>query len=287
MAVKIIVDSACDISVKEAERLDIIRLPLTVRFSQDEYEDGVTLTHEEFYQRLLQCDDLPTTSQIAPAVFAKVFQEVCDQGDSAVVITVSAKLSGTYQSAMLAASEVKNIYVVDSANVCIGQRLLVERAAALRQEGFSAERIAKALDEEKGHIVVLALLDTLLYLKKGGRISSATAFAGELLSIKPLVAVIDGEVKLIGKARGVKKGNRLLRERMEESGGIRFEMPFSLAYSGLSRKRLDAYIEESQDIWQEWEGEDLPITTVGCVIGTHVGPNGIAVAFFQKGASKL
>ncbi len=282
MTVKLIVDSACDIQASEAEKLGIIVLPLIVRFDQTEYEDGLTLTHEDFYKKLNESDNLPTTSQLAPAAFAKVFEEVSAANDTAVVITVSAKLSGTYQSAMIAASEYQNIFVVDSANVCIGERILVERALALREEQLSAEQIAEKLNEEKQHVVLFALLDTLIYLKKGGRISPTTAFAGELLSVKPLVSVEEGEVKLIGKARGMKKGNRLLNEKIAQSGGIDFGSPFSLAYSGLSRERLDEYLTDSADLWTAAGTDPLPIATVGSVIGTHVGPNGIAVAFFHK-----
>ena len=282
MTVKLIVDSACDIQASEAEKLGIIVLPLIVRFDQTEYEDGLTLTHEDFYKKLSESDNLPTTSQLAPAAFAKVFEEVSAANDTAVVITVSAKLSGTYQSAMIAASEYQNIFVVDSANVCIGERILVERALALREEQLSAEQIAEKLNEEKQHVVLFALLDTLIYLKKGGRISPTTAFAGELLSVKPLVSVEEGEVKLIGKARGMKKGNRLLNEKIAQSGGIDFGSPFSLAYSGLSRERLDEYLTDSADLWTAAGTDPLPIATVGSVIGTHVGPNGIAVDFFHK-----
>ncbi len=282
MTVKLIVDSACDIQASEAEKLGIIVLPLIVRFDQTEYEDGLTLTHEDFYKKLSESDNLPTTSQLAPAAFAKVFEEVSAANDTAVVITVSAKLSGTYQSAMIAASEYQNIFVVDSANVCIGERILVERALALREEQLSAEQIAEKLNEEKQHVVLFALLDTLIYLKKGGRISPTTAFAGELLSVKPLVSVEEGEVKLIGKARGMKKGNRLLNEKIAQNGGIDFGSPFSLAYSGLSRERLDEYLTDSADLWTAAGTDPLPIATVGSVIGTHVGPNGIAVAFFHK-----
>lgn len=282
MTVKLIVDSACDIQASEAEKLGIIVLPLIVRFDQTEYEDGLTLTHEDFYKKLNESDNLPTTSQLAPAAFAKVFEEVSAANDTAVVITVSAKLSGTYQSAMIAASEYQNIFVVDSNNVCIGERILVERALALREEQLSAEQIAEKLNEEKQRVVLFALLDTLIYLKKGGRISPTTAFAGELLSVKPLVSVEEGEVKLIGKARGMKKGNRLLNEKIAQSGGIDFGSPFSLAYSGLSRERLDEYLTDSADLWTAAGTDPLPIATVGSVIGTHVGPNGIAVAFFHK-----
>ena len=149
------------------------------------------------------------------------------------------------------------------------------------EAGLSAAEIKAQLDEEKRHIRVLALLDTLEYLKKGGRISSAVALAGNILSIKPVIAVENGEVSLVGKARGSKKGNNLLRELVENCGGINFKKPYALAYSGLSDLLLKKYIEDSAELWKENTAE-LPITTVGCTIGTHVGPGAIAVAFFEN-----
>jgi DegV family protein with EDD domain len=206
-------------------------------------------------------------------------------GDTAVVVTVSGKLSGTNQSAVIAREDYEDkIFVVDSENVSLGQRILIQQGLRYRDEGLSAKEIVERLERDKKQIRVLALLDTLEYLKKGGRISAATALAGSLLSIKPVVTVDEGAVVMAGKARGSKQGNNLLRVLVEKSGGIDFSRPLCLAYSGLSDAMLRKYIEDSEELWQ---GHDdcLQIATVGCAIGTHAGPGAVAVAFFVNSNS--
>ena len=282
MAVRFIIDSASDIVPAEAEALGLIHIPMKVIFGEEEYSDSVDLTHHEFYEKLIENDEIPTTSQINPGVFMSAYQNVVDNGDTAVVITLSGKLSGTYQSAMIALDGFEDkIFVVDSESVCVGERILIQLGLKLRDQGLSAAEIAAELDLQKKHVRVLALLDTLEYLKKGGRISAAVAFAGNLLSIKPVIAIENGEVSLVGKARGSKKGNNLLRELITNCGGINFDKPFALAYSGLSDRLLQKYIEDSSEIWSS-HAETLPISTVGCTIGTHAGPGAVAVAFFEN-----
>lgn len=284
MAVKFIVDSASDILPEEAEKLGITRISMKVTFGNEEFSDGDNINHIEFYERLSQADELPHTSQIPPIEFADTYKKILGDGDELVVVTMSGKLSGTYQSAMLAAQEYKDrVFVVDSENATLGERIIVERGLQLAKQGMSAKTIADTLDEEKKKVRLIALLDTLEYLKKGGRISSTVAFVGSMLSIKPVVAVEDGEVKQVGKARGSKQGNNLLRELIEKCGGVNFDMPYALAYSGSSDELLRKYITDNKDIYEEHMSEEqLPIHTVGSTIGTHVGPGAIAVAFFEK-----
>ena len=282
MAVRFIVDSAADIKPAEAKDLGIIHIPLKVMFGDVEYRDAVDLSHREFYEKLIESDTLPTTSQITPAEFADVYEEVVATGDTAVVITLSSKLSGTCQSAMIAAQDYEGkIFVVDSEHVSLSERILVLRGLELAKEGLEAKDITLRLDIEKKNIKLLALLDTLEYLKKGGRISSAVAFAGGLLNIKPVITVEEGVVEMVGKARGSKQGNNLLRELVQKSGGVDFNKPYCLAYSGLSDSLLQKYINDSAELWQE-STDKLPIATVGCTIGTHAGPGAVAVAFFAK-----
>jgi len=282
MAIQFIVDSASDILPEEAKKLGILHMPLKVLFGQTEYADAVDLTHQIFYEKLIESDILPTTCQIPPAEFEAAFRSVAERGDTAIVITVSGELSGTYQSACIAAAEFPGqVYVVDSRSVCIGERILILRGLELAKKGLSAAKIADRLEMEKRNIRVMALLDTLEYLKKGGRISAATALAGSLLSIKPVIAIEDGKVVMAGKARGSKQGNNLLRELVKKCGGINFSKPFALAYSGLSDTLLQKYIADSAELW-EGQTQALSITTVGCAIGTHVGPGAIAVAFFAQ-----
>ena len=282
MAVRFIVDSGADILPAECEKLGIVHLPLKVYFGETEYADAVDLSHQEFYEKLVESDTIPTTSQIGPGEFADAMEQIVSAGDTAVVVTISGKLSGTYQSAVIAASEYPDsVFVVDSENVSLGMRILVQYGLSLLEKGYTARQIAAELDTQKKHIQIIALLDTLEYLKKGGRISSAVALAGSLLSIKPVISAQEGEIIMVGKARGSRQGNNLLRQLVEKSGGINFEKPFCLAYSGLSDVLLQKYIADSAELWQG-KTDALPIATIGCTIGTHAGPGAVALAFFEN-----
>ena len=279
MNVRIIVDSSTDVAEAYLNRIQVV--PLTLRFGEEEYYDGVTIHKEEFYRRLVESDELPTTSQATPASFDQVFREVAANGDSAVVVCLSSKLSGTYQSACIAAESYDNIYVVDSQSVAIGTGVLAQYAVDCADAGISAREIAQKLEKKKADVTVIALLDTLEYLKKGGRISKTVAFAGGVLNIKPVVTVQDGVVALIGKARGSRNGNNLLVEKINQSGGVDFSLPVLLGYTGLNSALLDKYVEDSRDLWAE-ELDAIPKTLLCSIIGTHVGPGAVAVAFFRK-----
>lgn len=278
MNIQIITDSSSDIT--KVTRSDLTVLPMKITFDEEEYLDGVNLSHEEFYEKLVECDTLPTTSQIPPYEFEEAIRKVTASGDTAIIITLSGKLSGTYQSACIAAREFEGkAFVVDSENATVGERALVEYALQLKDAGMAPQAIVEKLEEDKKKIRLIALLDTLEYLKKGGRISKTVAFAGNVLSIKPVVGVVDGEVVMLGKARGSKQGNNLLAQHIKTSGGIDFQKPYFLGYTGLSDTLMQKYIIDSQALWRE-HVESLPVATVGGTIGTHVGPGGIAVAFF-------
>ena len=279
MKTRIIVDSTADLMTEMKSRVHTV--PLTVLFGDKEFIDGVTIDHKTFYEKLIESDVLPTTSQATPIAFMKEFEKVKQTGEAAVVITLASKLSGTYQSAVIAAQEYENIYVVDSASVAMGSGILVELALRLVDEGRSAEQIAEILEQEKKKIVVVALIDTLEYLKKGGRISKTVAFAGGILNIKPVLSVVDGEINMLGKARGSKMGNNLLIQEIDKAGGVDFTKPVLLGYSGISDALLQKYIEDSRHIW-EGNLQEIRYTTVGSVIGTHAGPGAVAVAFYKK-----
>lgn len=276
--IKIITDSASDIT--DNSRDDLIVLPMTITFGDTEYKDGVNLTHREFFEKLVETDELPTTSQISPYEFEEVYKQLSDD-EEAVVITMSSKLSGTYQSACIAASEYPNVHVVDSENVTVGEHALVEYALRLKDGESDVLQIVESLEKHKKDIKLVALVDTLEYLQKGGRISKVTALVGGLLSIKPVIAITDGEVAILGKARGSKQGNNLLVQQINECGGIDFTMPYYLAYSGLDDALIKKYIEDSRGLWQDGV-EKLEVSLIGGTIGTHAGPGAIAVAFFAK-----
>ena len=280
MNVNLIIDSTTDLRPELRERFTVV--PLTVHFGEEEYIDGVTISHREFYEKLVESDVLPSTSQAAPAAFADVFEQVVSRGETAVVLTLASQLSGTYQSAMIAAGDYPDsIFVVDGTSVAIGTGILAELALRLRDQGLSAAQIAAKLEEEKGNIRIVALLDTLEYLKRGGRISATVALAGSLLSIKPVITVQDGVIQMLGKARGSKQGNNLLVQQIANAGGVDFDKPVLLGFTGLSDALLLKYIEDSHALWENGT-DNLPITSIGSVVGTHAGPGAIAVAFFRK-----
>ena len=279
MKTRIIVDSTSDLLPAIKEQVHIV--PLTVHFGQEEYVDGVTIDHKTFYEKLIETDVHPSTSQAAPAAFEAEYEKAREAGEAAVVITLTSELSGTYQSATIAAEDYDNIYIVDSGTVAIGGGILVEFALRLLDEGFGAKEIAQKLEEVKSRIVIVALVDTLEYLKKGGRISKAVAFAGGVLNIKPVLSLIDGEINMIGKARGSKMGNNLLVQEIEKAGGVDFSMPLLLGYTGLSNAMLLKYVEDSKHIW-EGNVDEVLYTSIGSVIGTHAGPGAVAVAFFKN-----
>lgn len=282
MAIRILIDSAADIGKAEAEKMGVIMLPMIISFGAEDYYDGVNLSPKQFYEKLIESDTLPKTSQVTPYRFEEAFKKYTENGDELIVITISSKLSGTYEGAKQAAENFKDkVYVVDSMNAAIGERLLCEYALRLIEQGKTAKEIVAILEEEKSKINVMAVLGTLEYLRKGGRISAAVAFAGEVLSLKPVVAVVDGEVKLVGKALGSKKGNNLLNRLVQEKGGIDFSKPYGTIYSGLDRTTLDKYVKDSAALWAE-HTDDVPVHILGGTIGTHVGPGAVGVAFFRK-----
>ncbi len=279
--IKIVVDSASDIDQKEADSLGITLIPMQITFGEEEFLDGVNLSHKEFFEKLVESSDLPKTSQINEFRFEECFESLTQNGDEVIAILLSSKLSGTYDCAKKASKRFGDkVFVVDSLNACIGERILVQYALKLIEERkLSAKEIVNELNEKKNKIQLLALLDTLKYLKKGGRISSVVAITGEVFSIKPVVSIVGGVVKMVGKAIGSKKGNNLLMQLVEKCGGIDFEKPYAVAYSGLSDSILNKYLQDSEHLWKG-KAEKVPTYMIGSTIGTHAGPGAIAVAFF-------
>ncbi len=280
MNVKIIVDSTADMTQDVAAQLTTV--PLSVHFGSEEYLDGITLSRRKFYEKLIESDVMPTTSQATPHAFHEAYTEAVAAGFEVVVITISSALSGTYQSAVIAAQDFPGkVYVVDSHTVTVGAGILAEYALQLVHQGLDAAAIAQVLEKRRDDVRVIALLDTLEYLKRGGRISKTAAFAGGLLSIKPVLELRDGEIHVLGKARGSKQGNNLLVTEIEKAGGVNFSMPVLLGYTGLNDCLLQKYVADSSSLWEGYVTQ-LRSTLVGSVVGTHVGPGAIAVAFFHN-----
>ena len=275
--IRIITDSGSDFCPPYPENLTV--MPLTIHFGPEEYRDGQTIDHKTFYEKLVSGTELPTTSLIPPGEFQQEFEKAEAAGETVIAVLLSSKLSGTYQSAVLAAEDRDTVYVVDSMNPTLGEQILVKYALQLVDRGLSAQAIVAELERAKSHVNLMGMPDTLDYLHRGGRISKTVAVLGGALSIKPVLRLVDGVVVMIGKARGSKNGNNYLIQEVSKSG-VDFTKPLCLGYTGLSDELLQRYIADSRQLW-EGKVDKLPISTVGATIGTHVGPGAIVVAFFD------
>ncbi|MCF0106563.1 MAG: DegV family protein, partial [Holdemanella sp.] len=232
MRIRIITESASDLPNNYRGYVTVI--PMNVTFGNEVYQDGVTITQEQFYEKLIESEEFPTTSLVAPGEYLTCFNNAIEEGYDVLTICISSKLSGCYQSAVLAASDAdKKVWVIDSKTVTLGQQILIDRAIDLIEQGKTIEEIVDEIESLKGRVRLIALLDTLEYLKKGGRISSTAAFVAGVLSIKPVICIEEGEVQVLGKARGSKNGNNFLIKEIEKTG-VDFSMPVHLGYTGLS-----------------------------------------------------
>ncbi len=279
MSIHIITDSAADLTEENKRRLYAV-VPLSVSFGEEVFADGVTLSKDKFYERLEKSKELPRTSQPSPEAFEKVFRKLQEKGDSAVVITISSGLSGTYQSACLAAQKYPNVRVVDSQSVSIGTGVLAEYACSCAEKGMGLDELARHLTEKREEIGLIAMVDPLKYLRKGGSISGAAALAGEVLNIKPVITIKDGKVAILGKARGSRKANNFLIEQIRRNG-VNYSMPILLGFTGQSDELLQNYVRDSSCLWQG-HVDHLDSVKLCSVIGTHAGPGAVAVAYFCK-----
>ena len=276
MGIRLIVDSTADLTPQVRERVVVV--PLTVHFGEEEFVDGIDLTGAEFYEKLAVSPVLPTTSQASPYAFSAAFGQAVADGEEVIAITVSSRLSGTYQSAGIAAEDYPgSVHVVDSRNIALGSAILTEYALGLVDEGRSAEEIVSLLEAARERIRLMAVVDTLEFLQRGGRLSKTAAIAGGLLSIKPVIALVDGEIKVIAKGRGNKQANAMMNQQVR-AAGIDTAMPMMLGYTGTSEKQLECYCCECGDLWPE----GTPRAVVCGVVGTHAGPGAVALAFFAK-----
>ena len=277
MSIRIIIDSTTDIPERVLHQVEVV--PLTVSFGDEEYLDGIDLSRGDFYRKLEAGQILPKTSQPSPEAFAEVFQRIHEAGDEGVFISVASALSGTCQSAAIAAADYPEISVVDSQNVAVGTGILAEYALLLISRGITREELTQKLEKKREDICLIAMLDTLEYLKRGGRISKTAALAGGILNIKPVITVKEGEILILGKARGAKKANNLLVE-LAEKNGVDYSLPILLGYAGTSDELLQNYIHDSRKLW-EGHVENLEYAQICSVVGTHAGPGAVAAAFFR------
>ena len=287
MGIKIITDSTSEITQLQSKEFDVPVVPIKTIFSGKEYREGVDIMSEEFYQKLEQLEELPTTSQPSPGDFETVFRKAIEEGNTDIIlICISSKLSGTLQSAIIARGTIQgsedvpdaNIHIIDSENATIGLNLLVQRAITMRDAGKSAEEIVETIEAAKKKLRLCAAIETLDYLHKGGRLSTTSKIAGTLLNVKPLISVVDGEIKVMGKCRGMKKACDEVLNMVDGAGGIDFDYPVALGYTG-ERER---FVQFEEVALSYLKGQDAGILAIGAAIGTHVGPGAVAIAFFVK-----
>ncbi|MBP5414912.1 MAG: DegV family protein [Lachnospiraceae bacterium] len=281
--IRIITDSASDIPNNDSIPANLSIMPLTIFFGEEEYLDGKTITNEEYYNKLTGGDILPKTSQVTPYDFEQEIQKAIDNGEKVIVITLSSGLSGTYQSACIAASNFeKDVAVIDSFMATVSEQILVKYALQLVEQGMEYDRIVETLENDKKKIKLVGPLDTLEYLKKGGRISAAAAVFGSALSIKPIITLVEGKVEVIAKARGRRNAiESTLKIIRESETGIDFDKPYAVGYSGNDRDMLNVFIESSKTNGNV-NIENWPVVSIGSTIGTYAGPDSIIFGYFEK-----
>ena len=279
--VRIITDSAADFEPIELERMQISCIPLKVMFGTTEYEENISLTKNQFYDKMLETGTLPKTSQAAPQVLADLFDEARAAGDEAIYFTLSSSLSGTWQSAMFIQEDLgyPGAYVVDTCNATGGQRMLVEYAVRLRDEGKCAADIVEAVEAMRQRVVLYACINTLEYLYKGGRISHLSYAMGTLAQIKPIIHVDRaGRVDIPAKAMGMRKGmDHLCKYVDSQKPDPAFPLYVMYTDDRAAAEALARQLAEHGHTVCESH-----IIQVGAAIGSHIGPKACGLVYVGK-----
>lgn len=277
--IRIITDSLCDLTMEHAEKLNIDILPLTVRFGDKDYKCGIELSNEEFYEKLETSSDNPSTAAVNPYDFEELFQRYIDDGDDVVAILFSKHMSATYQSASIAAGNVNSdrLHLIDCENGAMGQALLIETAVAMRDKGLSADEITEKITELLPKTKTYIVIDTMEYLKRGGRISKSAALIGGLMKLHPVLQIIADGAKPIDKVKGKKSCNAWLINKL-------LETPADTAYQlviGHSNapERAEAFKEQLREAGIK---NDIFVTCIGPIVGTHIGPNCLGIGYIEK-----
>lgn len=275
---RIITDSASDITLAEAEAMQISIVPLSITFPDGECPQETTEDFESFYRRLAASQELPTTSQTPPEGYLRIIQSAQQAGEEVLILSLSGGLSGTFQAACTAKalSGYEKVFAVDTHQAIIAQRMLVEQAVQLRDQGLSAGEIADRILSLRDRITVSGIVDTLTYLRKGGRIPSSLAILGSALNVKPIIALQGTKLQAIGKAMGRNAGKRLLYQRLEKYPPDP-NFPIFFGYTS-ERKPTEAFMEEMVEKYS-LQNYDIRLYPVGGVIGTHVGTGCIAICY--------
>lgn len=279
IAVRIITDSTCDLLPEDQARLGVHVIPLSVHFADADYQDGIDITRAEFYEKLEHAERLPTTSMIPPGAFNKAFRHYVDKGDEVVAILISSDISGTYHSACIAREgfAADSVFIIDSRSASLSLALLVSEAAKLRDEGYSASDLVRRMEALIQKIRFFAVVNTLKYLRKGGRVSATSAVVGELLGIKPIVSIIEGHVQPVGKARGMSAAiEYVLQELRRSLPNLSHSVVFGHSGAPELMEKAMARIKVPLGI-QQWL-----CCEVGAVIGTYGGRGCVGIAYIAQ-----
>ena len=282
MAIRIITDSTSDVLPQEAIELGIDVVPLKSVFRDTVYRENIDITHKEFYEKLATVKTLPTTSQPAPADFLPLFEDAKKAGDDVVCLLLSSVLSGTVQSAQIAKGmcEYENIYIVDTLTTTVGIRTLLTFALQMHSAGLPAKEIAEKLEDAKTRIVLYAMVDTLEYLHKGGRLSTASKVLGGILNVKPIITIDEGAIKVVDKARGVEKA---MDAMLELIGAVADEEPnLPVFYGYTANDEQGTTFMQKADAYYGFTNS--AIHSVGSVVGTHAGPSAFVICYIKKKA---
>lgn len=276
--IQIVIDSMIDMPKDILQKYNIMVVPLTIIFGDKEYKDGVDLTNAQFYEKLLQSKDLPKTSQISPSTFMDIFNEALEEGREVLCINGSSKASGTYQSAVIAKGALVNkeaVEVFDTMALSFGAGIFVYEAAKLVAEGKSLKEIMEHLNSMKSKVDHIFTVDTLEYLKKGGRLNPMKATIATMLNIKPILTVVDGLVEPLDKVRGSRKVIGKMVELAKERGKT-FENKV-IGISHANCKDTSELLKEQVE--KELKPNKILVTEIGCTVGTHAGPGTLAIFY--------
>lgn len=282
MTIRIVIDSTADVTQEIIDKYNIKMVPLTVNFENETYLDKVEITSEEFFQKLVESDKLPTTSQVSPGTFMNVFSEILLAGDEVLGIFLASELSGTYESARIARDMIGSdkIYLIDSRSVTLGSfTLILEAARLVNETDKSIEDIIKELEYLRHKVETVASLDTLKYLEKGGRLSKGQAVVGSLLNIKPIIEIKEGKITVIEKLRGRNKVIKWFDEWIESNNFNLSDKTVLMFYGGGNNEQLKILRDTLES---KYKIKEIIEQEIGPVIGTHGGPGVLGISFLNK-----
>lgn len=277
--VKIITDSSCDFDFATAAKMGIEILPIQVHFENESFTPLVNMTNEEFYDKLNTVTKLPTTSQVNPAIFEDCFKKHLEKGDEVLGMFISSELSGTFQNAVNVAKDInpQKIQIVDTLNTTFGLALLLNEATSMRDDGLNVQEIAEKIKVLVPRVCLVASVETLKFLKMGGRLSAGAAVVAGILGIYPIISVVNGKVEAIGKARGQVAATKFMENYVKKTG-ISSDYAVSFGNSNAPElgkktvKYFSSYVEKRKIVKVQ----------IGSVIGTHIGAGATGIAFIRK-----